>query len=86
MDGYVVAPREFWFNFMSDQAGPPAGEGVGGGASSFCGNLTEPGFIAHRRMIEPEHPLEADLLSMGLDILPEYLQRWQVAKVRKSLA
>lgn len=33
-------------------------------------------------MVEAEHPLELDLLSLGLDLLPEPLQRWQSAKVR----
>ena len=64
---------------MVDQAGPTA-EGV----TSSDGSLTETGFIAHRRMIEHEHPLELDLLSLGLNVLPEYLQNWQRAKVRWS--
>lgn len=46
------------------------------------GNLTEAGFAGHRRQIEQEHPLEQDLLSMGIGVLPEYLQRWKHAKVK----
>lgn len=60
---------------MVDQAGPTAE-----GATSSNGSLTETGCIGHRRMIEHEHPLELDLLSLGLDVLPEYLQNWQRAK------
>lgn len=66
---------------MVDQAGPANGAGATESTMSLGGNLTESGFIGHRRMIENEHPLELDLLSAGLDLLPEYLQRWQRAKV-----
>lgn len=72
--------REFWLNYVMDQAGPPAAGDVEG-TLSFDGKLTQSGFVGHRRMIEPDHPLEQDLLSMGLDLLPECLQRWLKAKV-----
>lgn len=35
-------------------------------------------------MVEREHPLELDLLTLGLDLLPECLQRWLKAKVMLS--
>lgn len=68
---------------MVDQAGLVSSAGATGSTISLEGNLTESGFIGHRRIIENEHPLELDLLSAGLDLLPEYLQRWQRAKVRR---
>lgn len=67
---------------MIDQVGFVSGAGATGSTMSLGGNLTESGFIGHRRMIENKHPLELDLLSVGLDLLPEYLQRWQRAKVK----
>ena len=75
--------REFWLSFVADQAGSASGGG-GGGAINSSGHLSEAGFIGHRRMVEPEHPLELDLLSLGLDLLPECLQRWLAAKVRSG--
>ncbi|CAM9348138.1 unnamed protein product, partial [Laminaria digitata] len=82
----LAANREFWLSFVADQAGPAAAQPARGAAAattattSSNGNLTEAGFVGHRRMVEPEHPLELDLLSLGLDILPECLQRWLKAK------
>ena len=67
-----------------DQAGPPAAADVGGTVSFDGTRLTRSGFVGHRRMVEREHPLELDLLSLGLDLLPECLQRWLTAKVRTS--
>ncbi len=65
-----------------DQAGPPGSSDIGGTISFDGTALTRSGFVGHRRMVEREHPLEQDLLSLGLDLLPEYLQRWRRAKVR----
>lgn len=78
--GLDGSAREFWFNFVKDQAGPVSASN-GLGATSADGNVTASGFVGHRRMIEPEHPLELDLLAVGLDVLPESLQKWQMAKV-----
>ncbi|CAM9988729.1 unnamed protein product [Scytosiphon promiscuus] len=71
--------REFWLNYIADQAGPPPADDVEG-TISFDGKLTPSGFVGHRRIIEPDHPLEADLLAMELDLLPDCLQRWLKAK------
>lgn len=66
-----------------DQAGPPS-KWPGGATCSFDGcRLTEAGFVSHRRMVEPDHPLELDLLEMGLDVLPGCLRVWQRAKVSR---
>lgn len=75
--------REFWLNYVMDQAGPAPASDVGGMVSFDGKRLTRSGFVGHRRMVEREHPLELDLLSMGLDLLPECLQRWLKAKVRE---
>ncbi|CAM9586390.1 unnamed protein product [Ectocarpus sp. 4 AP-2014] len=75
----LTTNREFWLSYVADQAGPPAAADVGG-TVSFDGCLTQSGFVGHRRMVEPDHPLEVDLLTMGLDLLPESLQRWLRAK------
>ncbi|CAM9193788.1 unnamed protein product, partial [Hapterophycus canaliculatus] len=75
----LTTDREFWLNYVVDQAGPPAAGDIEG-TISFDGKLTPSGFVGHRRTIEPEHPLEQDLLSIGLDLLPECLQRWLKAK------
>jgi len=64
-----------------DQAGPSTSSDIGGTISFDGTALTRSGFVGHRRMIEREHPLEQDLLSLGLDLLPECLQRWLRAKV-----
>lgn len=81
MDGISIT-REFWLNYVMDQAGPPAASDVGGTVSFDGTRLTRSGFIGHRRMVEREHPLELDLLSLGINLLPECLQRWLKAKVR----
>lgn len=65
-----------------DQAGPAPASDIGGTVSFDGMSLTQSGFIGHRRMVERERPLELDLLAMGLDLLPECLQRWLKAKVR----
>lgn len=70
--------RDFWMMYISDQAGART---TSGGAMTVAGKITEAGFVEHRRQIEREHPLEQDLLSMGIDVLPEYLGRWELAKV-----
>lgn len=64
-----------------DQAGPSGSSDIGGTISFDGTALTRSGFVGHRRMVEREHPLEQDLLSLGLDLLPECLQRWLRAKV-----
>eukprot|EP00903_Cladosiphon_okamuranus_P011263 g10621.t1 len=76
----LTTNREFWLNYVMDQAGPPGASDVGGMISFDGTRLTRSGFISHRRMVEREHPLELDLLSLGLDLLPESLQRWLKAK------
>lgn len=65
-----------------DQAGPAPASDIAGTVSFDGTSLTRSGFVGHRRMVEQEQPLELDLLLMGLDLLPECLQRWLKAKVR----
>lgn len=78
--------REFWLRFVLDQAGPPS-KLPGRATCSLDGcRLTEAGFVGHRRRVEPEHPLELDLLEMGLDVMPECLRVWQRAKVSRLVA
>lgn len=78
--------REFWLRFVLDQAGPPS-KLPGRATCSFDGcRLTEAGFVGHRRMVEPDHPLELDLLEMGLNVMPECLRVWQRAKVSHLVA
>lgn len=73
--------REFWVSYISDQAA--AGERKHGLDVAFVRDkLTEAGFVAHRRHVEQERPLEEDLLSLRIDILPDYLRRWRNAKAR----
>eukprot|EP00904_Undaria_pinnatifida_P012189 jgi/Undpi1/80/HiC_scaffold_1.g00080.m1 len=84
----LATNREFWLDFVADQAGPAAVPPSAAAAAATAttatissnGNLTEAGFVGHRRMVEPDHPLELDLLELGLDLLPESLQRWLRAK------
>lgn len=73
--------REFWLQYVIDQAGPTASLEGGVATSTADGKLTKAGFVGHRRQIQQEHPLEGDLLSVGLGVLPEYLRRWEAAKV-----
>ncbi|CAM9483729.1 unnamed protein product, partial [Pylaiella littoralis] len=76
----LTTNREFWLNYAMDQAGPAPASDIGGTVSFDGMSLTQSGFIGHRRMVERERPLELDLLAMGLDLLPECLQRWLKAK------
>jgi len=63
-EGYTDK-AESWKMFMEDLGGLDEN-----------GGMTKEGMIRYRDMIEPEYPLEYDLLKIGLDVLPPNLQQW----------
>ncbi len=62
----VTADLESWQMYVSDL----------GGLDSD-GNMTAAGMVAYREVVEDEHPLEWDLLTLKRKLLPKDLDDWR---------
>jgi len=65
-DPHIIDSEEAWRSYMTDMFG-----------TDEAGGLTPGQFLAYREWIESQYPLEADLLSIGLPLLPDTLIAWK---------
>jgi len=66
IDAHVLSNREAWQCYIYDLYG-----------TTDAGLLGPDGFCMYRAAIEHTHPLEDDLLRVGIDLLPKSLAQWE---------